>query len=63
VFPSELELEYRRQEMHREAEHHRLVQSLRTTPSLWQRLRARLNVRPVYVAQSQRRHDVIALSR
>jgi hypothetical protein len=65
MFPSELELEYHRRDMLRAAEHQRLIKSLRTSPTLWERIRARLSARPAYAATSQplARRDVIALSR
>jgi hypothetical protein len=62
MFPSELELEYRLIEMQRAAEKHRLVRSLRTTPTLWERVRTRLSTRPVYTAVSQPRWDVFPQS-
>lgn len=65
MFPSELELEYRLREMQRDAEHQRLVRSLRTSPSLWNRIRARFNTRPAYATVNEPlvRRDVIAHSR
>ena len=63
LFPSEFELHFRQRELQRAAEHHRLVQSLRTEPTLWQRFRARLSARPAFSSQPLARRDVIALSR
>lgn len=68
MFPSEYETNIRQQAMQREAEHARLVKSLRTEPTVWQRLRVRLSARfaasPAPQPEKQLAHrDVIALSR
>ena len=46
MFPTEIQLEQHRKEMHRAAENHRLVRFIRedaAQPSLWQRLRTHLS--------------------
>ena len=46
MFPTELELEMQRKEMHRAAENYHLIKSLRkedAEPTLWQRLRTYLS--------------------
>ncbi|MCC6803012.1 MAG: hypothetical protein IT319_09015 [Anaerolineae bacterium] len=46
MFPTDIEVEYRRQELERTAENFRFVRDARTVPTLWERLRARLSARP-----------------
>ncbi len=66
--PNEFEAHYRQQSFQRDAENYRLVKSLRTEPTLWQRVRARLNIQPAdsFAAHSEQAlpcRDIIATSR
>mgnify|MGYP001398691244 CR=1 FL=1 len=50
MFPTDVEVDYRRQELERIAENFRFVRDARTVPTLWERIRARLSARPVHLA-------------
>lgn len=50
MFPTDVEVNYRRQELERTAENFRLVRDARSVPTLWQQIRARLSARPVSFA-------------
>ncbi len=68
MFPTEIEIQQRHQDYQREAENERLVQSLRTQPTLWKRFLARLSTPSIPLEYQQHapsgvRRDVIASSR
>ena len=68
MFPTEIEINYHQQELQRAAENYRLVQSMRTAPTFWQRLRTHLSSRPDSLtaqrSENQLAHrDIIATSR
>lgn len=46
MFPNEVEVQYRRQELERTAENFRFAREARSVPTFWERLRTRLSTRP-----------------
>ena len=69
MFPTEFDFEMRRQQMERDAAHQQLIRlAQEDEPSLWQRVRTRLSIKPVHAAmpvicESVPRRDVIVVSR
>ncbi|HVU09656.1 MAG TPA: hypothetical protein VHD90_00205 [Phototrophicaceae bacterium] len=67
MFPTELEIATQQQEMMRVAEQYRLARSLRDelgqSPSLWERLRARLTFQPFQPQIEPLTREAVVLSR
>ncbi len=67
MFPTELEIAAQHKEMVRVAEQFRLARSLRDeleqSPSLWERLHARLTLKPVQPQAQPLTREAVVLSR